>query len=126
MWEIWVEEYSRWIDKYIIDDFDLDQQNEVMNEVYEEFLELFIRLLRFQKEWLVWVLKQEEFVIRGGIFVDEMGMGKIVQVIVFVFVKREICRVVNVFCEFLLLLSSFFMLFEVDCIFVICFVLALY
>ena len=42
---------------------------------------MIIDLLRYQKEWLAWALTQENSEIRGGILVDEMGMGKTIQVI---------------------------------------------
>ncbi|KAH0669740.1 hypothetical protein KY285_023902 [Solanum tuberosum] len=33
-------------------------------------------LLRYQKEYLIWALKQEKSIATGGVLVNEMGMGK--------------------------------------------------
>lgn len=41
--------------------------------------EMLMPLLPFQKEWLAWSLKQEEYEFKGGILADEMGMEKIIQ-----------------------------------------------
>ncbi|KAL1826287.1 hypothetical protein ACET3Z_004699 [Daucus carota] len=47
-------------------------------------------LLRYQKEWLAWALKQEESAARAGILADQMGMGKIAQAIALVMAKKEL------------------------------------
>jgi SNF2 family DNA or RNA helicase len=47
-------------------------------------------LLKFQKEWLAWGLKQEASEVRGGILADEMGMGKTIQAISLVVTARDL------------------------------------
>ncbi|XP_057985212.1 DNA repair protein RAD16 isoform X2 [Hevea brasiliensis] len=89
MWEILEEEHDEWIDEHITEDIDLDQQRFIVNETAEPPAELIMPLLRYQKEWLAWALKQEESETKGGILADEMGMGKTIQAIALVLAKRE-------------------------------------
>lgn len=89
LWNIWAEEYEKWIDENIEKDFDLDNQNELLMEVVETPSALTMPLLRYQKEWLAWALKQEDSSNKGGILADEMGMGKTIQAIALVLAKRE-------------------------------------
>ncbi|XP_029131055.1 DNA repair protein RAD16 isoform X1 [Cajanus cajan] len=89
LWNAWEEEQERWIDKNISEDADLDNHGEVMNETAEAPSDLTMPLLRYQKEWLAWALKQESSESRGGILADEMGMGKTIQAIALVLAKRE-------------------------------------
>ncbi|XP_065874135.1 DNA repair protein RAD16 [Euphorbia lathyris] len=92
MWEIWEEENERWIDEHLMEDTDMDHQEGVIAETTEAPADLIIPLLRYQKEWLAWALKQEESPTKGGILADEMGMGKTIQAIALVLAKRDILR----------------------------------
>ncbi|KAI3440743.1 RING-type domain-containing protein [Psidium guajava] len=66
--------------------------NDVVIETVEASSDLIVELLRYQKEWLAWALKQGESPTKGGILADEMGMGKTLQGIALVLAKREILR----------------------------------
>ncbi|XWS69857.1 hypothetical protein CRYUN_Cryun04dG0214100 [Craigia yunnanensis] len=95
MWEVWEQEHEKWIDENLMADVDLDQQNAVITETSEASSELIIPLLRYQKEWLAWALKQEDSATKGGILADEMGMGKTIQAIALVLAKREVLRTID-------------------------------
>lgn len=95
LWEVWEEAHERWIDENLTADVDLDQQNALITEIAEAPSQLLMPLLRYQKEWLAWALKQEESAARGGILADEMGMGKTIQAIALVLAKRELLRSIS-------------------------------
>lgn len=92
LWNIWEEEHERWIDENLIGDVALENPNEMGTATVEAPPDLISDLLRYQKEWLAWALKQEDSVYKGGILADEMGMGKTLQAIALVLAKRERCR----------------------------------
>ncbi|KAK4398039.1 Transcription termination factor 2, partial [Sesamum angolense] len=92
MWEVLEQENERWVAENLELDMDLINQNEMVAETVEPSDDLLIPLLRYQKEWLAWSLKQEESAVRGGILADEMGMGKTLQAIALVLLKRSISR----------------------------------
>ncbi|XP_043688463.1 ATP-dependent helicase rhp16-like [Telopea speciosissima] len=92
MWEVWKKENEKWIDAHEKGNAKSDQVDKEMDEIAEPPPDLLIPLLRYQKEWLAWALKQEESEITGGILADEMGMGKTIQAIALVLAKRAIHR----------------------------------
>ncbi|KAK6917761.1 Zinc finger, C3HC4 RING-type [Dillenia turbinata] len=59
-------------------------------ETAEAPKDLTLSLLKHQKAWLAWSLKQEESLCRGGILADEMGMGKTIEAIALVLKRREV------------------------------------
>ncbi|KAK4713732.1 hypothetical protein R3W88_019639 [Solanum pinnatisectum] len=81
---------NRWMEENHTLYLDFNSQNEFMSETAKQPSNLIIPLLRYQKEWLAWALKQEESTARGGILADDMRMGKIVQAMALVLAKSEI------------------------------------
>ncbi|KAK4724283.1 hypothetical protein R3W88_027062 [Solanum pinnatisectum] len=74
---------------------DFNSQNEFITETIEQPSDLIMPLLRYQKEWLAWALKQEISIAKGGILADDMGMGKTIQAIALVLAKREIGQAIS-------------------------------
>ncbi|WMV38366.1 hypothetical protein MTR67_031751 [Solanum verrucosum] len=122
MWQIWEEENNRWMEENHTLYLDFNSQNEFMSETAEQPSDLIIPLLRYQKEWLAWALKQEESTAKGGILADDMGMGKTVQAMALVLAKREIGQAIS---NSSLLSPSSYVLPEVKGTLVICPVVAL-
>ncbi|PIA28802.1 hypothetical protein AQUCO_06600014v1 [Aquilegia coerulea] len=92
LWEMMEDENDNWIDEHSSESIDWDCLEEQVTETAEPSQDLTISLLRYQKEWLAWALKQEESVSRGGILADEMGMGKTIQAIALVLAKRALLQ----------------------------------
>ncbi|CAL0332170.1 unnamed protein product [Lupinus luteus] len=90
LWKVWKRMNEEWLDEHPFEDVKLDEQNEVIYETAEPSSDLTMPLLKHQKEWLSWALKQEKSEIRGGILADDMGMGKTIEAIALVLVKREL------------------------------------
>ncbi|XP_042521365.1 helicase-like transcription factor CHR28 [Macadamia integrifolia] len=117
MWKILEEENERWIDANETKDTELDNVGGEMDEYAGDPPYLLIPLLKFQKEWLAWALKQEESEMRGGILADETGMGKTIQAIALVLTKQAMTLTL---ASRPFLLLSYSVMPETECTLVIC------
>ncbi|KAK4714160.1 hypothetical protein R3W88_020067 [Solanum pinnatisectum] len=88
-WEILEQEMDEFLLENYSDDLNLDIQNVSFAETASVPSDLILPLLKYQKEWLAWSLKQET-IFKGGILADEMGMGKMVEAIALVLAQCEL------------------------------------
>ena len=90
-WETVEEE----MDEVILKNYSDNSDNISLAETAEPPSDLILPLLRYQKEWLAWSIKQEESTFKGGILADEMGMGKTLQAIALVLAQRDLKKATN-------------------------------
>lgn len=85
-WKKLEKENEKWVAEH---ELDLPVEEPPLAETADPSPAIILPLLRFQKEFLAWALKQERSEVLGGILADEMGMGKTIQAISLVLTSRD-------------------------------------
>lgn len=90
-WELWKKENRKWVKNKLKEEEEkFGVEGIELAVAANPSPDITLPLLRFQREWLAWALKQESSDIKGGILADEMGMGKTIQAISLVLTARSL------------------------------------